>query len=74
MSSRRPSNTSSSVTGPFSPVSLRVPSASTIGNRRRAAAIASPSRVCAFSRASSASLSACHVALSTTAGSASFFA
>ena len=29
-----------------------VPSISTIGSRRRAAAIASPSRVCAFSRTS----------------------
>jgi hypothetical protein len=47
-----------------------VGSISTIGSRRRAAAIASPSRVCAFSRTSSASRSACQVARSTTAGSA----
>jgi len=45
-----------------------VESTSTIGSRQRAAAIASPSRVCAFSRTSSASSSACQVARSTTTG------
>src|SRR5437879_5251552 len=45
---------------PFSPP--------TIGTRRRAAAIASPSRVCAFSRTSSSSRAACQVARSTTGG------
>ena len=37
---------------------LTAPSSSTIGSRRRAAAIASPSRVCAFSRTSSSSRAA----------------
>src|SRR5262249_23983392 len=44
------------------------PSSSTIGSRRRAAAIASPSRVCAFSRTRSSSRAACQVARSTTGG------
>ncbi len=43
-------------------------SISTIGSRRRAAAIASPSRVCAFSRARSSSRSAWKAARPTTAG------
>src|ERR1019366_4146819 len=50
MSCRRPSNASSRVSGPWGPVSARLASTSTMGRRRRAAAIASPSRVCAFSR------------------------
>src|SRR5215469_16082707 len=70
MSCRRPSNTSSSGTGPCSPVTGIVASTSTIGSRRRAAAMASPSRVCAFSRTSSSSSWACQVARSTTEGSA----
>ena len=45
-----------------------VPSTSTIGSRRRAAANASPARVCAFSRTSSSSRAACQVARSTTGG------
>src|SRR3954464_5449252 len=45
-------------------------STSTIGSRRRAAAIASPSRVCAFSRANNASRASCQVLLSTTGGRA----
>src|SRR5947209_1662862 len=45
-------------------------STSTIGRRLRAAAIASPSRVCAFSRTRSLSSSVCQAARSTTAGSA----
>jgi len=40
--------------GPFAPVTSTAPSTSTIGSRRRAAAIASPSRVCAFSRPAAA--------------------
>src|SRR5262249_49884836 len=40
----------------------------TIGSRRRAAASASPSRVCAFSRTSSSSRAACQVARSTMGG------
>jgi hypothetical protein len=43
-----------------------------MGSRRRAAAIASPSRVCAFSRTRSLSSSAWKVARSATPGSASF--
>src|SRR5215218_5536283 len=70
MSCRRPSNASSSVTGPRRPISGIAGSNSTIGSRRRAAAIASLSRVCAFSRTRSASSSACQVARSTTGGSA----
>src|SRR5580704_3072390 len=68
MSCRRPSNASSSVTGPFGPVSAVVASTSTMGRRRRAAAIASPLRVCAFSLARSLSSSAWKVAWSATAG------
>src|ERR1700722_11565078 len=72
MSCRRPSNTSSSGTGPSLPVTGIVASTSTIGSRRRAAAMASPSRVCAFSRASSLSSSACQAAPVVTAGRAVF--
>src|SRR6266567_3942680 len=46
------------VTAPRSPISRVVPSTSTMGSRRRAAAIASPSRVWAFSRTRNASSSA----------------
>src|ERR1700761_3720336 len=70
MSCRRPSNASSRVTGPCGPVSVRLASTSTMGSRRRAAAIASPSRVCAFSRIRSLSSSAWKAARSTTAGTA----
>jgi len=70
ISGRRPSNTSSSGTGPCSAVSGIAGSTSTMGNRRRAAAIASPSRVCAFSRTSSSSSITCHVARSATGGRA----
>src|ERR1700720_2412014 len=45
MSIRRPSNTSNTVTAPRSPMSDVAPSTSTIGSRRRAAAMASPSLV-----------------------------
>ena len=65
---RRPSKTSASRTGPRSPISGIAGSISTIGSRRRAAAIASPSLVCAFSRTRRSSSCACHVARSTTAG------
>src|SRR6266567_5695772 len=68
MSCRRPSNASSKVSGPAGPVSGVVASTSTMGRRRRAAAIASPSRVCAFSRARSRSSSAWKAARSTAAG------
>src|SRR6266567_6281703 len=68
MSCRRPSNASSRVTGPCGPVNVRLASTSTMGSRRRAAAIASPSRVCAFSRIRSSSSSAWKTARSTTAG------
>src|SRR5216683_2678075 len=68
MSCRRPSNASSRVSGPRGPVSGVAASTSTMGRRRRAAAIASPSRVCAFSRTRSASSSAWKVARSTAAG------
>ena len=68
MSCRRPSNASSRVSGPWGPISARSASTSTMGRRRRAAAIASPSRVCAFSRTRSASSSAWKVARSTAAG------
>src|SRR5258708_11365087 len=68
MSCRRPSNASSSVTVPCGPVSARLASTSTMGRRRRAAAIASPSRVCAFSRTRSPSSSAWKVARSTAPG------
>jgi hypothetical protein len=43
-------------------------STSTIGSDRRAAAIWSPSRVCAFSRANNLSIWACHVARTTISG------
>src|SRR5947207_15884521 len=49
-SSSRPWNRSRNGTDPSAPVTSTAPSSSTIGSRRRAAAIASPSRVCAFSR------------------------
>src|SRR6266567_5455875 len=68
MSCRRPSNASSRVSGPCGPVSARLASTSTMGRRRRAAAIASPSRVCAFSRTRSLSSSAWKVARPTAAG------
>src|SRR5919112_4808706 len=68
MSCRRPSNASSRVTGPEGPISPVSASTSTTGRRRRAAAIASSSRVCAFSRARSSSSSAWKVARSTAAG------
>src|SRR5207253_6873930 len=67
-SSSRPWNRSRNGTGPSTPVTSTAPSSSTIGSRRRAAAIASPSRVCAFSRTSSSSRAACQVARSTTGG------
>ena len=73
MSIRRPSNASNSVAGPRWPMNCVVPSTSTMGNRRRAAAIASPSRVCAFSRTRSASSSAWKVLRSTTAGTPNSF-
>jgi hypothetical protein len=65
---RRPSNTSRSGTGPPGPVTGIDPSTSTMGSRRRAAAIASPSCVCAFSRTRSSSSWACQLARSVTAG------
>src|SRR6266702_6649012 len=68
MSCRRPWNASSRVSGPRGPVRARLASTSTMGRRRRAAAIASPSRVCAFSRIRSRSSSAWKVARSTAAG------
>ena len=68
MSCRRPSNASSRVSAPFGPISARLASTSTMGNRRRAAAMASPSRVCAFSRTRSLSSSAWKVARSTAEG------
>ena len=45
-----PWNRSRIVTGPSTPTTSTAPSISTIGSRRRAAAMASPSRVWAFSR------------------------
>src|ERR1022692_2170079 len=68
MSCRRPSNASSRVSGPRGPVSVRLASASAMGRRRRAAAIASPCLVCAFSRTRSLSSSAWKVARPTAAG------
>src|ERR1022692_443958 len=68
MSCRRPSNASSRVSGPCGPVSARLASTSAMGRRRRAAAIASPSRVCAFSRIRSLSSSAWKAARPTAAG------
>ncbi len=55
-------------TGPSAPVTWTVPSSSTIGSRRRAAASASPSRVCAFSRARNSSRAVCQASQSTTDG------
>ena len=54
-SSSRPSNRSRNGTGSSAPVTSTVPSSSTMGSRRLAATIASPARVCAFSRISSSS-------------------
>jgi hypothetical protein len=45
-------------------------STSIIGSRRRAAAIASPSRVCAFSRFRRSAICSCQVARSTIGGKA----
>src|SRR5580700_7400271 len=70
MSCRRPSNASSSVTGPGGPVSGRLAATSTMGSRRRSAAIASPSRVCAFSRTRNAASWASKAPRSVTGGSA----
>src|ERR1043165_8627332 len=67
---RRPSNASSSVTGPFLPISRVVSPTSTIGSPRRAAAIPSPSRVCAFSRTRRAATSASKALRSTADGAA----
>src|SRR5215212_4928994 len=67
-SSSRPWKRSRNGTGPSGPTTSTVPSSSTIGSRRRAAARASPSRVWAFSRTSSSSRAACQVARSTTGG------
>src|SRR5215472_3633528 len=71
MSMRRPSNASSSVSAPPSPMSGVAASTSTIGSRRRAAAMASPSCVCAFSRIRKASSSAWKVLRSTILGAPS---
>src|SRR6202023_2389629 len=71
MSIRRPSNTSNTVTAPRSPMSDVAPSTSTIGSRRRAAAMASPSLVWAFSRTRNASSSAWKVLRSTILGAPS---
>src|ERR1035441_10336561 len=68
MSCRRPSNASSRVSGPRGPVSGVLGSISTMGRRRRAAAIATPSRVGAFSRTRSRSSSAWKAARPTAAG------
>src|ERR1700761_1173785 len=68
MSIRRPSKASRSVTAPRSPISGVAASTSTIGNRRRAAAMASPSFVWAFSRTRKASSSDWKVFRSTTRG------
>src|ERR1019366_2863423 len=68
MSCRRPSNASSRVSGPWGPVSARLASTSTMGRRRRAAAIAPPSRVCAFSRTRRLSSSAWKAARPAAAG------
>src|SRR5262245_3071105 len=71
MSCRRPSNTSNSVTTPRSPMSGVAPSTSTMGSRRRAAAMASPSLVWAFSRTRNASSSAWKMLRSTISGAPS---
>jgi hypothetical protein len=68
VSCRRPSNAWSRVSGLWGPISARLASTSTVGSRRRAAAIASPARVCAFSWIRSASSSAWKVARLTAAG------
>src|SRR5918996_6607223 len=68
MSSSRPWKRSRNGTGPSGPTTSTVPSSSTIGSRRRAAAMASLSRVWAFSRTSSSSRAACQVDRSTTGG------
>src|SRR3954451_5717471 len=68
MSSSRPWNRLRNGTGPSGPTTSTVPSNSTIGSRRRAAARASPSWVWAFSRTRSSSRAACQVARSTTGG------
>src|SRR4051812_16475429 len=68
MSSSRPWNRSRNGTGPSGPTTSTVPSNSTIGSRRRAAAMASPSRVWAFSRTRSSSRAVCQVARSRTGG------
>ncbi len=69
MSIRRPSNTSTSGVSPPGPRTVTV-GIKVIGSRRRAAAIASPSRVWAFSRTSSSSRSRSQVSRSTTGGAA----
>src|ERR1700733_11077619 len=68
MSCWRPSNASSRVTVPCGPASGVAASISTMGSRLRAAAIASPSWVCAFSRTRSLSSSAWKVARSVITG------
>ena len=68
-----PSKASISVTSPLAPMSGVDGSTSTIGSRRRAAAIASPSRVCAFSRTRSACTCASQAARSTIGGVAVMF-
>src|SRR6266853_1000727 len=71
MSIRRPSNASNSVTAPRSPMSGVDPFTSTMGSRRRAAAMASPSLVWAFSRTRNASSAAWKVLRSTIVGAPS---
>src|SRR6201991_1078852 len=68
MRSRRSSNASSSVVFPCSPTSGVAPSTATMGRRRRAAAMLSPSRVWAFSRIRNASSAAWKSPRSTTSG------
>src|SRR3954452_5587430 len=68
MSICRPSKASMRVTGPRAPISRVAPSTSIMGSRRRAAAIASPSRACAFSRTRSAASSASKTLRSTMLG------
>jgi hypothetical protein len=65
---RRPSNTSISGTAPCGPITGTTAFTSVIGSDRRAAASASPSRLCAFSRTSSLSNSSCQFARSTAWG------
>ena len=50
---RRPSKTSRNGASPFAPTTVADAGISIISSRRRSAAIASPSRVCAFSLTSS---------------------